>query len=387
MEEKNRVLKVPRKIIVLLIIYLIIGFSCIGIPLFILSSNKGGEALNLSELAANDNVSEEQYVKLDIDTLPILITPSSEKDSQFYYVTDINDHTYIVNLSNDTFKSIVETINSESDKLNSTYQLEGTTVNIDDGIKKMALSNSYKVFKNNELTSDNFSEYLGGFYIKENFVSEHMVTLCQISVLLGVFFLVLALGYLVPAIIKSKKGEFDIFNEKNIMEALGKYLPERETLTAGVQGVGLEVSITEIFKNCIYDGEKMIPSENGKLLQVNKRKVSHFDVYVGITENYLILSQCKLNKWLYSFDELQDSGETNAMEVSSCIPLENIGTCFPLADIQSCEIKKGWMDAVKCTITMKNGSYLKLQLPKLDGLPQHAKYLEAILDRLSSINS
>lgn len=387
MEERNRILKARKRVVVLLLICLIIAFSCIGLPFLTLSSNKKEEALNLSELVSNDNVNEGQYVKLDSDTLPILITSTSEKDSQFYYVTDVNNHIYIVNLSNETFKSMVETLNNETGKLNSTYQLKGTTVNIDEQIKKMALSNSYKVFKNNELNLDNFSEYLGGFYIKENFVSERAAALYKISVILGVFFLVLALGYLVPAIIKINKGEFGIFEEKNIMQALEKYLPERETLTAGVKGVGLEVSILQIFKNCIFDGEKIIPSENGKMLQVNKRKVSSFDVYVGLTENYLILSQCRVNKWLYAVDELQDLGGTAAKEVSSCIPLENIGICFPLADVQSCAIKKGWMDSVKCTITMKNGSYLKLQLPKLDALPHHAKYREAILTRLSGINS
>lgn len=389
MDEKNRLLKARKRVVVLLLICLIIAFSCIGLPFFMMSSNKEEEALNLSELILNDNVNEGQYVKLDIDTLPILmsLTPTSKNDSQFYYVTDVNNHIYIVNLSNETFKSIVETLNNETGKLNSTYQLKGTTVNIDEQIKKLALSNSYKVFKNNEINLDNFSEYLGGFYVKENFVSERVAALYKISVLLGVFFLVLALGYLVPAIIKINKGEFGIFDEKNIMQALEKHLPDRETLTAGVQGVGLEVSILQIFKNCIFDGEKIIPSENGKMLQVNKRKVSSFDVYVGITENYLILSQCKVNKWFYAVDELQDSGEIAAKEVSSCIPLENIGICFPLADVQSCAIKKGWMDSVKCTITMNNGSYLKLQLPKLDELPHHAKYREAILARLSGTNS
>lgn len=374
MEEKNGILKARKRVIVLLLICLIIAFSLIGLPFFMKSSNK-----------------EEQYVTLDSDTLPILMTPTSEKDSQFYYVKDVSNHIYIVNLSNETFESIVETLNSETGKLNSTYQLKGITTDIDEQIKKLALSNSVKVFKNNELNSDNFSEYLGGFYVKENFVSDRVVTLYKISVFAGIFFLVLAFGYLLPVLIKINKGEFGNFDEKNIMQALEKYLPDRETLTAVVQGVGLEVSILQIFNNCIFDGEKIIPSENGETLQVNKSKVSRFDVYLGITENHLIFSQCEVNKWLYEWvyqsNEFQDQKETAAEEISDCIPLENIGTCFPFEDIQSCAIEKGRMGAVNCTITMKNGSFLKLRLPKLDWLPHHVKNREAILARLSGIHS
>lgn len=120
----------------------------------------------------------------------------------------------------------------------------------------MAISNSMKVFKNNELNLDNFSEYLDGFYVKENFVSERVVTLYKISVFSGIFFLVLAFGYLLPVLIKINKGEAGNYDEKNIRQALEKYLPDRETLTAVVQGIGLEVSILQIFNNCIFDGEK-----------------------------------------------------------------------------------------------------------------------------------
>ena len=59
---------------------------------------------------------------------------------------------------------------------------------------------------------------------------------------------------------------------------------------------------------------------------------------------------------------------------------------FPLADIQSCVIKKGMMGAVNCAITLKDGSFLKLQMPKRGGLgggmPHHAEYREPILARL-----
>ena len=52
-------------------------------------------------------------------------------------------------------------------------------------------------------------------------------------------------------------------------------------------------------------------------------------------------------------------------------------------------IKKGMMGAVNCAITLKDGSFLKLQMPKRGGLgggmPRHAEYREKILARLESL--
>ena len=65
----------------------------------------------------------------------------------------------------------------------------------------------------------------------------------------------------------------DIFSEKNMMQILGKYLPEGETLEAGVHGIGLEVRISQIFKNCIITEDTILPAENGEVFQVNKGNV------------------------------------------------------------------------------------------------------------------
>lgn len=387
MEEKDMILKAKKKLIFLLLIYLVIAFACIGFVFFMKFSNEQGEASKLSELVLNDNVEEGQYVKLDIDTLPVLMMPASEKDSQFYYVTDVNNHIYIVSLSDKSFKSIVGTLDQETGKLHSAYQLKGTINNIDKSIKALALSNSFKVFKNNELNSDNFSEYLDEFYINENFVSERVVTLYKSIALIGVFFLVLAFGYVVPAMIKVNKGDF-VFDEKTMMQSLGKYIPDRETLIAGIHGVGLETKVKQVFGKCICIEDKLIPSERGTTLEVIKSKYSTFDVYVGITQNYLILSECEVYKHYYEFNDNPDLGDAAVEEIDACIPLEDIGTCFPFAEIQSCVIKNAWMGAVNCSITMKNGTILKLLLPKEGGLgmPHHAEYREAIIRHLNPAN-
>lgn len=286
--EQHRLLKPKKRLIIMLAIYLGIAIALIGLPLCKLLSdkNKDKEAVDLSELVLNENVKEGQYVKLKIDTLPRVMMTTSKSDSKLYYVTDVNSDIYIVRLSNRTFNNIVDTLNSKTGKLSSAYQINGVTNNITEQVKRVALSSSYQIFKNNELNSNNFSEYLGTFYIEENFVSDRTVNVYKILVFIGVFFIVLALGFVLPAIIKVSKGNFGIYDEENMMKALKKYIPDGETLTAGVYTVGIETQIKQVFEKCNLVGDKLIPDENGTTIQVNKNKFSKHEVYLGITQNY-----------------------------------------------------------------------------------------------------
>lgn len=181
-----------------------------------------------------------------------------------------------------------------------------------------------------------------------------------------------------------------IFDEKRMQQVLEKYIPKGEVLKAGIHGIGQEINILQTFKNCICAGEDLVPSPNGEIIRINKGKVAAFDIYIGITENYLILSQCQTNKWYYKSDMLSEADSDIAVEIRNRVPLADIGTCFPLADIQDCKIKKVWMGAFNCMITLKNGSFFKIQLPKRGGLgngmPHHAEYREAILACLNDKN-
>ncbi len=145
----------------------------------------------------------------------------------------------------------------------------------------------------------------------------------------------------------------DIFDEDKMREVLGKCIPEGETFLAGIHGI---------------------------TLQVNKKKTSRFDVYIGITEQYLLVAECTEREFLNELYSIQDKRKTVA---------EDVGTCFLLADIENCVIKKGILGAVNCSIAWKNGNFLKLQIPKFGGLgggmPHHAEYREKIIARLSSL--
>lgn len=384
--NEEMILKSKKKLVVLLFIYLGIALAFIGTAFFKLSSMKKGKTLDLSELALENNVKEKQNVEFNIDNIPILIEWDSEKDNKLYYVKDENNNTYLISLSEETYKKIFKQYNVVTKKLSNTYKLKGITYKVDEQIKDIVLSNKENLF-NNELNADNFSEYFGDFYIKENYVSNREITFYKILVLIGVFFIVLALIYVVPAIIKVSKGEFGIFDEKKMMQALEKYLPVGETITEGICSIGIQSEIKKVLGNCIYVEGKLIPDENNTALQVKKSKFAKYYVYVGISQNCLILSECESYKHYYESDYISDTEEIDVEKVSSDILLEDIGNCFMLNEIQSCQIKNARNGDVYCSITMKNGSFLKLRIPKNGGLgmPHHTEYREAIISKIKSI--
>ena len=388
MEEKDKILKVKKKLIFLFLVYISVAFAMIGsafLPAFLKEEE---EVADFSEIVLSGSKTESQSVKLDLDTLPIYITQTSQKDIQLYYAADMFGRGCLVSMSSSTFDNIVRRLNGETGKLDTIYRIKGVAYPIDEPLKQLVISNSKHLFRYRELGPDNFSEYFGEFYIKEKVTSKGRAGLPAILVVLGVFLLVLAFVYIIPAFIRANRGGFGIFDEKDMLQALEGYLPNGETLAAAVRGVGVQTEIKQTFKKCRCVGDKLVPDENCAALQVKKIKYSKYDVYVGITQHYLILAECKAYKHLYQFNDAPDLGETVIEEIGSCIPIRDIGTRFLLAEIQNCVVKQGWMGAANCSITMKNGSFLKVMLPKRGGLgvPRHPENREAIIARLKGNN-
>lgn len=214
--EIDKILKPKNKLVTFFIICLTIALVCIGVVFYEKFASDDREVVDLSELVSNGNEKERQYVKLDTNSLPILLAANPEGDNYLYYMTDIEQHIYVVRLSNETFQEIIQMHNKETGMLNSTYQLKGITNNIDEQTKRLAIANSQKVFGNKEINNDNFSEYLEDIYIEEKTVSSRTVTLYTILALTGLFFLIIAFGYLLPGILKSRK----MSNNKELVEDL-----------------------------------------------------------------------------------------------------------------------------------------------------------------------
>lgn len=239
--------------------------------------------------------------------------------------------------------------------------------------------------------------YIAFLHNANGYTNERIIAVSKIVVLIGIFFLILAFGHLLPAIFSHKNASneqadtSEIFSELRMVQILGKYIPEGETLLAGIHAISKEINIKTVFSKCFCLENKLVPHENGNIITINKKKYSTYDIYIGITQSSLLIAECEPNNYLYQFDDKKYDDETNIPEAASDILFADIGTRFSLTDIQKCEFKNGWMGSVNCTISMKNGSYFKLMLPKLGGLgagmPHHAKYREIIIKHLSECNT
>lgn len=229
-------------------------------------------------------------------------------------------------------------------------------------------------------------------------VDERIVSISKIIVLVGVFFLVIAFGHVLPTIIKGKKSKggtqvtdaLDIFNEANMRQALEKYIPAGETLIAGIHAVAKESSVICVFGKCVIEEDMIRPYESGKTTAVRKAKYCTYDLYVGITQRSFVVADCEEYRYYHEFDKYTVKDNAEIKEVTEAIPLKDVGKCFRLEDIQSCNVKKGMAGSLNCVITLKNGGYFKLILPKTGGfgggMPRHEEYRDAIIKCLSEKN-
>lgn len=208
MEEKevDKILNPQKKLIILLVIFLSIGIIFIGV-VFYIKFVKIEEPQNFKDIVSSNEEKEGKYAQINIAYLPQLLATNLNGDNCLYFVMDEDNNIYIMRLSTKTFSKIIEKTDIKTGKLDSIYNLKGTIKNIDEQVKNLALKSNVNILENEKLTSDNFSEYLGKFYIEENegLTSDRMVTLYTISILFGLFFLILAFGYIVPAILKARK--------------------------------------------------------------------------------------------------------------------------------------------------------------------------------------
>lgn len=241
-------------------------------------------------------------------------------------------------------------------------------------------------------------------------VDENIVSFTKIIVMIGLFFLVLALGHTLPVLLSARKKSgkaasavidfssvpaevvktSDVFDETNMRHNLAKYIPEGETLLAGIHAMVYGSEVNCVFSRCVRMSDRLRPDKDGGTVALMKKKVNSRSIYIGITQNYLVMTDCGVTSYYYQFDDKPNVRETDLQEVTDDILLADIGRCFPLTDIQSSDIKNGWLGSMKCRITMKNGSYFKLMFPKLGGMgggmPHHAQYREAIIARLKVSN-
>lgn len=100
----------------------------------------------------------------------------------------------------------------------------------------------------------------------------------------------------------------------------------------------------------------LFPDENGTSIEISKSKYSKYDLYIGITQNYLIMSECEEYGHYYEFDDKPDTEGIEIRYPNNIPSIERIGNCFPFSDIRECTVKKAWMGSYNCFIKMKDGS-------------------------------
>lgn len=192
------------------------------------------------------------------------------------------------------------------------------------------------------------------------------------------------------------------YNEKEMIESLSKSIPAGEKFVAGIHAVANETALIRVYSNCVpvFNTKQQIdyilpavengqPLEGAISLEVQKIKYAKHDVYVGITENYLILTECFDNMHFYKFGF--DKTSPFAKDLTERIAPQDIKYVFPFSDIQNAVIKKGLFGSLKCNVTMKDGSYLKLIFPKSggigNGMPNHLAYRDKICEKLNSVKN
>lgn len=212
---------------------------------------------------------------------------------------------------------------------------------------------------------------------------EYLAEISTILVFTGLFFLVMAFGYIVPGMVGRDK-KFTVANMEHMME---QYIPRGESLLAGIFAVAKESDVTAVYGKCRCIEGKLLPDANGKTLALEKRKCSSYNIYIGITQSRLLIVECEKNKHAYSLESEPDVQETEVQNLQEELLWNDIGISFPLEDVQACETQKAGFGRIMCTIKMKNGDYFKLELPDNAGpfkgdMVHHVEYREMILTRL-----
>lgn len=213
----------------LLFFFLLIAAICIGSVLYINYERKKDPA-NLSEMVSGGTEKEGVYIELEVGGKPELIAVNKSSDEHIYFVPGADDRIYIAKLSSRTAYDLISHYEKEGEESNLATYVNGFIYKIDGSIQTMAIYNSNKIFKDGEVNGNNFTEYFGRVYIEENRFPEgrKIVELFKSIVLCGVFFLALAIGVILPMVMKVQESQKRMQSHEEILEELRRELKEYE---------------------------------------------------------------------------------------------------------------------------------------------------------------
>jgi len=184
-----------------------------------------------------------------------------------------------------------------------------------------------------------------------------------------------------------------IFNEANMVARIRELLPEGQHFKAGIHAVVKKAKLYRFFANAFYDSSSHLvrPSSDVPLLCIIKSKEDTFDVYMGVSEDCMVIIPCGREMWGYEHAEVTDRELVATLapaagHVDFPISPSDILPVYRISQINECKVRKNWLGAYVCEITFVNSDFLKVLLPPLAGLfggmPHHKSYRDEILKLL-----
>lgn len=183
----------------------------------------------------------------------------------------------------------------------------------------------------------------------------------------------------------------DFFNENIMNEKLNEFLPAGESFIASVKAIAKSMEVRQYFSYVTsLDGETLTRSEEDPsfIYDIQRCKYATHDIYIGITQNYIVFNECELYKHAFFADQAK-TNEFEPMEVTEDIKIRDFGHAQLIKNVTEAKVKKGLMGDYKCIVKFNNGSCFNFSIPKKagvgNGMPNHADYREKIIEKLKSL--
>lgn len=230
---------------------------------------------------------------------------------------------------------------------------------------------------------------VGAYFVYESkttgVVDDSKVTYTKICILFGLFLIFADLFFTLPRLFKKDPHA----DETEMQKRLSKYVPEGETLEAGIYAKATESFINATYRKCDFRGMKLVRDESKEFFSMEKRKYAEYTVYVGITQSSLLVIECDTNKHYYEYHDKLDCPLDSVPELMEDIAECDLGTRFNKNEIAKFKVKNGKQGSKNIVVTMKNGSYFKITIPDNAGptanMPKHIEYSKKIIDTLKAI--
>lgn len=171
------------------------------------------------------------------------------------------------------------------------------------------------------------------------------------------------------------------YGEKQMRQMLEQYVPEGESLIAGVHGYGMKTIIHQVIYGAYTVDGMTFPAKDGAAYLVTKEKHAGYEVYLAMTERHYIFSACERGLKYYSgMEEIELPQGVTPQQRQSLVNIQDIGIgyIFSQEDIESCVTNAdSGGKYTDCAIKLKGGVYFEIRFLKKNVAPESAPhYLE-----------